>query len=145
MVNSRVRPRLGGVHHISLTVRDIDSSVEWYMQVLGLALLPDTYPHFGDEKGGYGAILYSAETGLIIGLHHHIEVLPEKFDERRAGLDHVSLEVPDRDSLAEWVHYFDELGITHSGIQDLTEPSALATVVFRDPDNIQLELQARVV
>ena len=33
----------------------------------------------------------------------------------------------------------DELGVAHSGIRDLTEPLPFSTLVFRDPDNIQLE------
>jgi glyoxylase I family protein len=34
----------------------------------------------------------------------------------------------------------DELGIEHTGIRDEHEPFPYSTVVFRDPDNIQLEL-----
>ena len=33
----------------------------------------------------------------------------------------------------------DDLGIEHSGIRDLTDPVPFSTLVFRDPDNIQLE------
>ncbi len=33
----------------------------------------------------------------------------------------------------------DGLGVEHSGIRDLTEPVPFSTLVFRDPDNIQLE------
>lgn len=36
----------------------------------------------------------------------------------------------------------DELGIQHTGIRDEKEPMAYSTVVFRDPDNIQLEFIA---
>jgi glyoxylase I family protein len=36
----------------------------------------------------------------------------------------------------------DKLGIEHSGIRDGDEPLTFATLVFRDPDNIQLELFA---
>ena len=39
-----------------------------------------------------------------------------------------------------WTAWLDELGIKHTGIVDETEPIAYSTVVFRDPDNIQLEL-----
>lgn len=31
-------------------------------------------------------------------------------------------------------------GVTHSGVNDVTEPIPYSTLVFRDPDNIQLEL-----
>ncbi len=41
-----------------------------------------------------------------------------------------------------WTAWLDELGIEHSGIRDGDVPFPFATVVFRDPDNIQLELFA---
>jgi glyoxylase I family protein len=64
--------------------------------------------------------------------------------ERRArtGLDHVALNVATRKDLEAWTACLDELGIKHSGIREGKEPFAFATVVFRDPDNIQLELFA---
>jgi hypothetical protein len=34
----------------------------------------------------------------------------------------------------------DEAGVEHTGIRDEREPFPYSTVVFRDPDNIQLEL-----
>jgi glyoxylase I family protein len=48
--------------------------------------------------------------------------------------------VPTRADLVAWTARLDELGIDHSGIREGDEPFAFATVVFRDPDNIQLEL-----
>ncbi|MGZ7013554.1 MAG: VOC family protein, partial [Acidimicrobiales bacterium] len=55
-------------------------------------------------------------------------------------LDHIGFKVPTRESLDEWVTKLDGLGVEHSGIRDLTEPMPFSTLVFRDPDNIQLEL-----
>lgn len=43
----------------------------------------------------------------------------------------------DRVELEAWVARFDELGVRHSGITDAPYGSV---VVFRDPDNIHLEL-----
>jgi hypothetical protein len=50
--------------------------------------------------------------------------------------------VPARDELAAWAARLDELGIQHTGIRDEQQPLAYSTVVFRDPDNIQLEFIA---
>ena len=58
--------------------------------------------------------------------------------------DHVALNVATREDLEAWTAWLDTLGIKHSGIRDGDEPFAFATVVFRDPDNIQLELFAVV-
>jgi glyoxylase I family protein len=63
-------------------------------------------------------------------------------DECRTGLGHLSFGVATHDELAAWMARLDELGIQHTGIRDEQQPSAYSTVVFRDPDNIQLEFIA---
>jgi glyoxylase I family protein len=52
----------------------------------------------------------------------------------------VGFGVGSREELEAWTAWLDELGIEHSGIRTGDEPYPYATVVFRDPDNIQLEL-----
>jgi glyoxylase I family protein len=51
---------------------------------------------------------------------------------------------PRYDELEAWTAWLDELGIEHSGIRGADKPFPFATVVFRDADNIQLELFAAV-
>jgi hypothetical protein len=50
--------------------------------------------------------------------------------------------VATRQDLDAWTAWLDQLGIEHSGIRSGEQPFPFATVVFRDPDNIQLELFA---
>ena len=69
----------------------------------------------------------------------HTNPTSDRFDERAVGLDHFALRVPDRAALEAWAKHFDDLGVPHSGIQ---EESGGPLIVFRDPDNIQLELWA---
>ena len=45
-----------------------------------------------------------------------------------------------REELDAWIVWLEELGIEHSAIRTGMNLSPYATVVFRDPDNIQLEL-----
>jgi glyoxylase I family protein len=54
----------------------------------------------------------------------------------------LSFGVATRDELGAWVARLDELGIQHTGIRDEQQPLVYSTVVFRDPDNIQLEFIA---
>ena len=44
--------------------------------------------------------------------------------------------VPDRAALEAWAQHLDDLGVAHSGV---LEEQAGPLIVFRDPDNIQLE------
>jgi hypothetical protein len=52
------------------------------------------------------------------------------------------LKVASRSDLEAWTSWLDELGVAHTGIRDPKEPFVYSTVVFRDPDDIQLELFA---
>lgn len=61
------------------------------------------------------------------------------FDEHRTGMDHLAFAVRDRATLEAWKARFEEHGVDHSDIA----PSAVGDViVFRDPDNVQLEVYA---
>jgi catechol 2,3-dioxygenase-like lactoylglutathione lyase family enzyme len=57
-------------------------------------------------------------------------------DERRIRLDHLAFRVADRHELQRWATHLEAKGVTHSGIIDT---GFGPTVVFRDPDNMQLE------
>lgn len=78
-------------------------------------------------------------TDIAINLHVHEGSRGEPFDERRTGLDHLSLLVEDRASLDRCAAHLDALGVAHSPIADEDYGSVLA---FRGPDGIQLELFA---
>ena len=130
------------LHHLALTVRDLDASVEWYGQVFGIRPALDV-PH----PGGLGRLLTDDAWQLLIVLHRHDASTGEPFSETRVGLDHVGLLVPSRDDLLAWQSHLEAHGVvraqaadrplTQSPIADEPYGSAL---VFRDPDNIQLEL-----
>jgi glyoxylase I family protein len=127
-------PEFSNVSHVALTVTDLDRSMAWYADVLGLQLLVPT-----ERPGIRGALFLHPPTGLMVGLAQHESGSDAAFDERRAGLDHLSFGVPDREALARWEQHLSEKGVAHSGIQDVPYGSVL---VFRDPDNVQLELFA---
>jgi glyoxylase I family protein len=133
-------PGLTRIHHFSPTVSDLDASVAWYQRVFGMEPLPVTFPHHEREETGHAVLLMDPASGVAIGLHTNRDNGGETFDESRTGLDHISFEVADHAALEAWVAKLDELGVEHTGVRDLTEPFAYSTVVFRDPDNIQLEL-----
>lgn len=138
--DTAVAPALTGVHHFSPTVSDVEASAQWYQRVFGMSRVPVSFPHHGDEKSGYAVLLMEPRSGVAIGLHHHEANAGETFDERRNGLDHISFGVAARADLDTWTAWLDEQGIPHSGVRDIAEPVPFATVVFRDPDHIQLEL-----
>jgi len=127
-------PDITGLHHISLTVTDLDRSVAWYSEVLGLGeLMKETHP----DGNGRAIVLGKPDWSMCVGLHTHDANVAEPFQETRTGLDHVSFRVADRAELDNWAAHLGELGVPQSPIADI---EGFGVLVFRDPDNIQLEL-----
>jgi glyoxylase I family protein len=132
------------LHHLALTVTDLDASVEWYEEVFDVHPMMDV-PH----QGGIGRILAGADGQLVICLHRHDTNEGELCTETRTGLDHVGFAVTTRADLEHWQDHLEAHGVVRSDTADkpLTqspiadEPYA-SVLVFRDQDNIQLELFA---
>ena len=131
-------PKLGGINHIGLTVPDVEASEIWYARVLGLTRAFVERHHQGT---GYTVVLHRPDSPLFtLGLDKHDTNRGERFEEFRTGLDHVAFHVADRADLDAWADHLDRQDVAHSGITERTEPFQYAVLVFRDPDNIQLEL-----
>jgi glyoxylase I family protein len=141
-VTEQTAPAISGIHHFSVTVTDIEASAAWYQRVFQAQRVPMTFPHYECEETGYGVLLLEPRSGLAIGLHTNTGNAGEPFDEARTGLDHVGFNVSSREEIDAWVAWLDDLGVANSGVRTGDVPFAFATVVFRDPDNIQLELFA---
>lgn len=122
-----------GVHHFRLTVSNVDRAVKFYTEILGFKKLMDLNP---------GAFLSNGSVGLGIGPHPNpaTALSGDRFDENRIGLDHMSFTVSSRAALDDAVRVLDRHGVAHSEIRDLGEAFGISIVIFRDPDNIQLEL-----
>jgi glyoxylase I family protein len=142
LMSEHAGPAIGGIHHLSLTVSDLEASLAWYERLLGADRVPMKFPHYGCEDTGYAVLLVDPRSGLMIGLHTNTGNDGKQFDEACTGLDHVGLNVATLEELEAWTAWLDELGIPHSGIRSGGESFPFSTVVFRDPDNIQLELFA---
>jgi glyoxylase I family protein len=140
LTETTAAPAVTGVHHFSPTVSDVDASAQWYERVFGMTRVPVVFPHHGAEEGGYAVILADPRSGMVIGLHHHEANPGQPFRESQTGLDHIAFGVASRADLDVWASWLDELGIRHSGVIDTDNPMPYSVVVFRDPDNIQLEL-----
>jgi catechol 2,3-dioxygenase-like lactoylglutathione lyase family enzyme len=130
------------LHHVALTVTDLDASIPWYEAVFGIRYVMDV-PH----EGGVGKLLTNETRSLGLVLHSHDTNDGALFSETNAGLDHVGFLVPTRDDLVAWQDHLEAQGVvradtagkplTQSPITDAPYGSVL---VFRDPDNIQLEV-----
>jgi glyoxylase I family protein len=135
-------PDVTGVAHIELTVRDADRSASWYEQVLGMQRLELPEEYRNDSVPAREVNLIHPTAGLVLSLIQHEFGEAGDFSELRVGLDHLALAVESHSELEKWVAHFDGHGVPHSAISDQPWGSVL---VFRDPDNIQLELYSAPV
>ncbi|MDQ1402689.1 MAG: hypothetical protein QOG03_1005 [Actinomycetota bacterium] len=135
------RPHL---HHIALTVSDVEASIPWYEAVFGVRFMMDA-PH----EGGVGKLLATETMDLVIVLHNHDTNKGELFAESVTGLDHVGFQVPSRADLVAWQDHLEANGVVRSDMAN--KPSTQSPIadepygsvlVFRDLDNIQLEFFA---
>jgi glyoxylase I family protein len=131
--------KLRSVHHLALTVTDVDRSVPWYARVLEL----EEFARRDDEETGLRkVVLRSQSEEFAVVLVQHSDTGRRVFDERRTGLDHVAFKVSSRAELSEWEDRLDEYGVTYSPAEPSLTLAGSTVIVFRDPDGIQLEIWA---
>ena len=125
----------GPVHHLTLTVSDVDRSCDFYTTLLGFQVAMEWSPR---------VLLSNGSLILALGPSPAPErALPgDRFDENRVGLDHLSFSVGSRQELEQAVRLFDDHDVAHGEIKDLGADLGLYVLAFRDPDNIQMELTA---
>ena len=129
-------PAISSIHHVTLNVQDLQRSEQWYSQVLNFNRLSEY------ETPGFKRVILRHPSGIVLGLNkHHDPEADVPFNERRTGLDHLALQVADREQLEAWVTRFDQYGVTHSEVKPGAIPGSFL-VAFRDPDEIQLEIFA---
>lgn len=125
----------GAIHHLALTVTDLERAREFYTDVFGFQVAMELGPKL---------LLSNGSLVLALNPPPDPDQAPanDRFNESRAGLDHVSFMVNSRDVLEQAAAFLDERGITRGEIKDLGPDLGIYVMVIRDPDNIQLELTA---
>ena len=118
-------PELTKLDHFAVSVKDLDHSVKWYEDVLGLRRLSD--PGWGPEpvfllsSNDSGVAIFSSEQGS-----------PLKPD---AGLPHFAFAT----DKINYEHFKDHLNSME--IQWTEQDHIISTsIYFRDPDNYKLEI-----
>lgn len=134
----------GDIHHLRLTVTDLERSRQFYTSLLGFEVAVESPPPDDPSAAETFRILFGGVVmtrgNLLMGLR---PTAPrgDRFDPDRVGLDHLSFGVPGRADLEEAVRLFDERGVRHGEITGL--PSfGIDVLPFEDPDGVQLELTA---
>jgi len=136
----------GGIHHLRVTVTDVQRSREFYTGLLGFQVAVESPPDDDPAADEVFKLLFGGVVmirgNLLMGLRP-MAPAGDRFDPDRVGLDHLSFDVPSREDLEQAVKLFDEHGVTHGVITRLAG-FGIDVLPFEDPDGIQLELTAAV-
>src|SRR5438067_11610304 len=106
---------VGAVHHIRVTVTDVERSKAFYTEVLGFTVGVDAAPPPGHEH--HDTIVDSLQGGVVLahdGMFFGLRPVDadraggdDRFDPLRVGLDHLSFSVPARADLDAAVRLLD--------------------------------------
>jgi catechol 2,3-dioxygenase-like lactoylglutathione lyase family enzyme len=126
--------KTGAVHHIALTVSDVQRSQAFYRELLGFNHVADFGPRVLLHNGSVVLALTPASdpSQAIAG---------DRFNENRIGLDHLSFSVGGMAEMEAAAALLDARGVPHGAINAL-DAFGIAVLALRDPDNIQVELTA---
>jgi catechol 2,3-dioxygenase-like lactoylglutathione lyase family enzyme len=138
---------LGPLHHLRLTVTDVERSRAFYTGLLGFEVAMDAPPPADDPQ--YDLTLDILQGGivltngaLLLGLRPvDAARADDRFDPFRCGLDHVSFGVQSMADLEAALQTLEDAGVDHGAITALP-PFGIAVLPFKDPDGLALELTA---
>ena len=118
-----------GIHHVALTVSDLDLSQAWYQEVFGLEV---QFEERGEDRN---AVVLRTGTTVIGLVEHAASHSSSPFDPATIGLDHVAFNAVSRPQLETLAQHLADLGIDTSGVIDIPVGAILN---FKDPDGIAL-------
>ncbi|MEH1796619.1 SMU1112c/YaeR family gloxylase I-like metalloprotein [Nostoc sp.] len=121
-----------GIHHVAIICSDYDRSKKFYVEVLGLSIIQET---FRAERHSY-------KLDLQVGENAQIELFsfpnpPERPSKPEScGLRHLAFQV---DDVEETVFYLNSQGVETENIR-IDEITGKKFTFFKDPDNLPLEI-----
>ena len=119
-----------GLDHVILTVSDYERARAFYGDLLGFEV-----HQLAPEHGGL--LCFQVGSTQIFLVRHDATPPGDRFSEFRIGLDHLSFAAPNEQALHELEDTLIAAGVETNGVELFA--GHYPYIVFRDPDNIQLE------
>ena len=131
------RMRITGIHHVTLLVKDLNRSVAFYRNVLGMRLVKQTVND--DDKSARHFIFGDAEgrPGTLITCLEYPDLDEGKVG--RGSTHHFALSVESVEELAAWKGYLEGRGIPTT---EVMEREDFRSIYLRDPDGHIVEIAA---
>jgi len=129
------RMRIAGLHHITLLCADVERSLAFYRNILGMRLVKQTVND--DDKSARHFIFGDAEgrTGTLITCLEYPDL--DEGTVGRGSTHHFALAVESEEELAAWREYLVSRGIPTT---DVMERTGFKSIYLRDPDGHILEI-----
>ncbi len=129
-----------GINHLALVTGDMDKTVRFYRDVLGMPLVattgnrPDRYPfrHYFFKTGEQGAIAFFEWPGMVTERHKPAGQPARGFWQ----FDHVSFNVADEEALLALRDRLRRQGVE---VTDVVDHQFIKSIYFTDPNGIALE------
>ena len=131
------RLRITGLHHVTLICADVERSVGFYRNLLGMRLVKQTVNEddrgarhffFGDEEGRPGTLVTCLEYADL-----------DEGSVGRGSTHHFALAVEGEQELEAWREYLVSRGISTTEVMDRTY---FRSIYLRDPDGHIVEIVA---
>lgn len=137
-VNEPQRMRLTGLHHVTAIVADLERTVAFYRDTLGLALVQEGA---NDDDPGARHFWFGAPGGAPGTLVSFMEYpsMPEAV-QGRGATHHFAFAVESAEELRAWKDYLDGRDVPCS---EVFRRGRFTSVYFRDPDGHLLEIATR--
>jgi catechol 2,3-dioxygenase-like lactoylglutathione lyase family enzyme len=132
---SERRLRIAGIHHITLLVADVERSLGFYRNVLGMRLVKQTVNDddqsarhliFGDEDGRPGTLITCLEYPEL-----------DEGTVGRGSTHHFALAVESEEELEAWREYLGTRGVAATEVLDRSD---FKSIYLRDPDGHIVEI-----
>jgi glyoxylase I family protein len=132
------RLQITGIHHITLICADLDRSVAFYQDTLGMRVVKRTHnaddPNarhffFGDAVGTPGTVITCMEYPQM-----------EEAQVGRGGTHHFALAVESAEEVEGWRQYLQSRGV---GCTEVLDRTYFKSIYLRDPDGHIVEIASR--
>jgi catechol 2,3-dioxygenase-like lactoylglutathione lyase family enzyme len=130
-------PRWRGVNHLALVTADMDSTVRFYVGVLGARLIATigtpSFRHYFFEIGAGNTVAFFEYQGVELEPFAKPAGIPHP---RAVQFDHVSFALVDEEALLE---LRDRLKRADCEVTDVVDHGFIRSIYFSDPNGIALE------
>jgi glyoxylase I family protein len=129
------RMQLTGLHHITAICTDVDRTIAFYRDVLGLGILHDGV---SDDDPGTRHVWFGTGPGHLVSFLHYPQM--PKGVVGTGSTHHFAFVVESADELDAWRDYLRGRGVEST---DVFDRGALRSVYVRDPDGHIVEIATR--